>query len=387
MNLSKLSDDFLKNLYLKSKYNILEGYNQNTIAQLTNVDSTLAKSIQNYLISKELIQTVTHEQDVNICLTALGIDQAEKLFGNGSGITIKFTGHRYLQTDGRAATKILYYYNILNDSEIQSQNSIVAIISDVLGINWGFRLWSQNPEVDYKDLAKILLQFAKEKIVEKVNEGTLNEHEEILLLTTTHPDRCPYNPINLVDVVEAEYWIETGHKTIDEEIKENKLAASIIEIRDSINAIFYNKHKSRLLLLTNERNLLDFFKTARTEEDFSHRISSLGEISRAFNVDILRKITQINDTEVKSLKLLESFFIQNGKDASRAIEIPRHIGRIRQGYPIHSDNTGITQSLSFFKLPYPIIDHEQAWVLLLNQYLIFLQTIYNLLNELYLTED
>lgn len=387
MTLSQLSDLFLKNLYLKSKNDVINGYNEHTIAQLTNIDSTQAKNIQNYLVSKGLIHLGRHKQDFNVYLTALGVDQAEKLFGNASGITIKFTEHRYLQSDGRAATKILYYYNLLDDGEVQSQNSIIAIISDVLGMNWGFPLWSQNPESDYKDLAKILLLYAKDKIVEKIKEGTLNEHEEILLLTTTHPEKHSYNPDNLVDVANAEYWVEIGQKTIGEEIKENKLAASIIEARDSINAIFYSKHKARLLLLNNERNLLDFFKTATTEEEFSHRISSLGEVSRNFNVEILRKVTQISDSDVKSLLLLNAFFTQNGKDASSAIEILKHVGRIRQGYPIHSDNTGITQSLSFFKLPYPITDHEQAWLLLLNQYMVFLKAIYVLLNELYLTED
>ncbi|MBU2045885.1 MAG: hypothetical protein KJ712_04040, partial [Bacteroidetes bacterium] len=373
---------------IKSKNDIINGYDKYIISQLTNLSLEQLRNIENYLKSKGLIELGKNKSDFNIYLTALGIDESEKQFENINGVTIKFLEHRYLQSDSRAVTRILFYYNVLNDTGIESQNSIVAIISDVLGMNWGFPLWSQTPEIDYKNLAKILLQFAKDKVVEKIKEGTLNAHEEIVLLTTTHPDICPYdNPDNLVDVKNAEFWVEIGHKNIGEEINENKLAASIIEIRDLINAIFYNKYKSKLLLLNNERNLLDFFKTAISEEEFSHRISSLGDVSRNFNIDILRKITQISDSQVKSLQLLDSFFIQNEKDSTKVTEILKHIGRIRQGYPIHSDNTGITKSLGFFKLPYPIVNYEQAWLLLLNQYLLVLKELYELLNELYLNED
>src|SRR5690606_7293240 len=107
--------------------------------------------------------------------------------------------------------------------------------------------------IDYPDLAKILLQFGKDKIIEKLKEGTLTDDEELILLTSTHPKESPYDPDKLIDIENAEYEVEVGHKMLSEDIKENKLAASIIETRDRINAIFYSKHQKKLLLLNEER--------------------------------------------------------------------------------------------------------------------------------------
>jgi hypothetical protein len=89
-------------------------------------------------------------------------------------------------------------------------------------------------------------------------------------MSSTQPSTCPYNAKDLAETKAAEYEIETGKKLLMQEIKENRLAASIIETRDIINAIFKTRHQENLLLLNQERNLLDFFETAILEEEFSH---------------------------------------------------------------------------------------------------------------------
>ncbi len=122
-------------------------------------------------------------------------------------------------------------------------------------------------------------------------------------MTATQPTVCPYNPKNLVETEYAEYEVETSSKLLMEEISENKLAASIIETRDIINVVFASKHNEELLLLNQERNLSDFFKSAMTEEDFSHRRSSLGQVSRYWNVPILRKLTNETDNQLGSVSL------------------------------------------------------------------------------------
>jgi hypothetical protein len=261
------------------------------------------------------------------------------------------------------------------------------MISDQQGLNWGFRFWSHNPEGDYKDLVKILLQFAKDKITEKIKEGTLTDHEEMIILTTNSPANIPFDPKSLPEVEKAEFEVEIGQKSIGLEIKENKLAASIIETRDIINTLFHQKYKDKLMLLNQERNLLDFFKTATSEEEFSHRIASLAEVSRNLNLEVLRKSTGSTDTQMKSIQLLKLFFEQNKIDGKKITDTLVGIGRVRQGYPTHTDLAGIISALGFFKLKYPLTDYEGAWVIILNEYLAALVILKDALINLFITNN
>ncbi|MCD8742231.1 hypothetical protein LT679_16590 [Mucilaginibacter roseus] len=387
MNLQKLSNDFLNNLYLKSKNNYSEGYDATQINQLTGINQTESKNVQTYLNSKHLIELGKYKNDFNIYITSDGIDHLLKLKENKILNIIRFYNVVHVPSGGRAAAQFLYYYNIIDESDNVKYYKIMVIISDVLCINWGYPFWSQNPDRDYPNLIKILLQYAKDRIIEKLKEGTLEEFEELLMLSTGYPHSPPYNPENLVTTEQAEYEIEIGQKSISQEIKENKLAASIIETRDVVNAVFYNKHKAKLLMLNEERNLLDFFKPANTEEEFSHRIASFGEVSRNLNIDILRKITGVTDSQQKSIQLLNLFFEQNSINGNKIVETLKQIGRIRQGYPVHTDITGVIAGLAYFKINYPIQSYEDAWLILLNEYLVTLKLLYKILGNLYLVES
>jgi hypothetical protein len=231
------------------------------------------------------------------------------------------------------------------------------------------------------------LQYGKDKIIEKLKEGTLTDSEELILLTTTHPSTSPYNPDNLIEPQNAEFEIEIGQKMLIEEIKENKLAASIIETRDKINAIFYERHKEKLLLLNEERNLLDFFKTAKTEEEFSHRLASLGQVSRYLNVSILRKLIGETDTQIGSVVVLEKFLQFIGTPNRTITDNLKQIGRVRQGYPMHTDLAGVVQGYKYFGLQYPVENYETTWTALLNYYLTSLKQLYEILADKYLTTD
>jgi len=387
MNIQKLSDDFLNNLYLKSQNNYSEGYNETQINQLTGISQNESNNIKAYLSSKHLIELGKYKNDFNIYITANGIDQVVKLKENKIFNVIKFTNVTHIPSGGRAAAQFLFNYEVRDENNLVHYNRILVIISDVLCTNWGYPFWSQRPDRDYPGLIKILLQYAKDRIIEKLKEGTLNEFEELLMLSTEYPSLPPYNPENLIATEHAEYDIEIGQKNIGQEIKENKLAASIIETRDIVNTIFYSKHKAKLLLLNEERNLLDFFKTANTEEEFSHRMASFGEVTRNLNIDILRKITGITDSQQRSIQLLKSFFDRNNINGDKIIETLKQIGRVRQGYPVHTDITGVISSLDYFKIKYPITNYEEAWLIFLNEYLSALKQLYEILVGLYLTDS
>jgi hypothetical protein len=150
--------------------------------------------------------------------------------------------------------------------------------------------------------------------------------------------------------------------------KEDKLATSIIEIRDNINNIFYYKHKEKLLLLDEERNLADFFENANSKEEFSHRVASLAQVSQRLNVDILRSLTKETDKEIKSIQLLDKFLIGMGKQNKEITEALRNLSRVRQGYPTHTDMSGSIAALDYFGISYPVKDYESAWQILLKSY-------------------
>lgn len=385
MDIIQISNKYLQTLYLKSKDDFDRGYSHITIDKLLGLDKTQAGNAIKYLAEKNLIDTKSGFGD-NIKLTSSGIDVAIKLRENKIFKTIKFKGVRYLPSS-RDAIEFLYWYDLIDEHGNTEVKTIKVSISGSLSIGWGFQIWSMQPDRDYPNLAKMLLQVGKDKVIEKIKEGTLNEQEELMLLTSTHPNSAPYNPDNLIEPENAEYEIEVGEKILSEEIKENKLAAAIIETRDTINAIFHSKHKEKLLLLNEERNLLDFFKTAKTEEEFIHRISSLGQVSRNMNISILRKLTNETNNELGSVALLDKLLTSLGSQNKSTTDIFRNIGRIRQSYPIHTDIAGVIQGYKYFGIIYPVTDYQMTWTTLLNQYLTSLKQLYEILADAYLTTE
>lgn len=385
MDLIQISNSYLNTLYFKSIKDFSKGYDCKIIDKLLGIDKTQANNIINYLAKKDLIDTQSNFGN-KIMLSPRGIDYVLKLRENKIFKTIKFISEHYLESS-RDTIDYRFWYDLVDENSNIEHNKILVSISAELAIGWGYKFWSVNPKTDYANLVKILMKIAKDRIVEKLKEGTLNQSEELMLLTSTHSNLLPYNPDNLVDINNAEYEIEIGERILSQEIKENKLAASIIEIRDTINAIFYSKHKERLLLLNEERNLLDFFKTAKSEEEFSHRISSLGQISRHLNISILRKLNNETNTELGSVILLENFLTTLGCQNKSITDILRNIGRVRQGYPIHTDIAGVIQGYKYFGINYPVDDYESTWTTLLNQYLTSLKQLYEILADSYLSTE
>jgi hypothetical protein len=155
---------------------------------------------------------------------------------------------------------------------------------------------------------------------------------------------------------------------------EIKLASSIIDARDNINAIFKQKYKENLLLLDQERNLLEFFRPANSKEEFSYRLAALGNIVGNLNIEIMRKVTDVNDSSVKSVSLLDALLKSLTRKEEDLIKVFRNLNRIRQGYPVHGNYVeGVLEAHSFFKLKYPVESFNEVWETLLMNYLSALQ--------------
>ena len=378
MDTLELKDKYLDTLFFKSKEDYVNGFDEEKLCKLLNVSVEETKNLRNYLTNKGLLEKRQTKSDTNVVLSTQGFDHCLENREGKKFKIIRFTHGQYLAPTGRTTTDFAFYYQIIDENGVSSPKTIAVSISWILSASWG--------NYELQDLGKILLQIAKDKITEKLKEGTLNDFEEVILLTNNAPASSPYNPANLVDANEAEYEVEIGKQLLSTEVAENKLAASIIETRDIINAIFYSKHNQKLLLLNEERNLLDFFKPATKEEDFSHRLASLGQVARNLNIEVLRKVTGENDSNIKSIQLLGIFLTQLGIQEKRITDTLKYFGRIRQGYPIHTDIAGVIEGLSFFNINYPIENYEETWKILLTNYLDTLKELYKILAEKYLTK-
>ena len=371
-------DKYLNALYLKSKEDFGKGFSEKQIAKLIGVDRPTSQNVLHYLSGKGLIDTKSGYGN-NVLLTPTGIDYVQDLRDGKTFKTIRFKEAVYIPPTSRMVFGFLYLYSVISEDKTTEDKAISVFASDILSMTWQIPFHTKP-----QDAEKILLQFAKDKVIEKLREGTLNDQEEVVLMTATQPKTCPYNPENLIETEFAEYEVETSSKLLMEEIKENKLAAAIIELRDRINVVFASKHNENLLLLNQERNLLDFFKTASNEEEFSFRLLSLGQVSRYMNVSILRKLTNEADTKLGSVVLLESFLNSVGKPNKAVIDTLRQIGRIRQDYPAHVTIPDVLKGYRHFGIKYPIENFEEAWTVLLNHYLEALKQLYELFADLYL---
>jgi hypothetical protein len=384
MDIKQASDNFIKALYRKSKDNFAKGYSVKIIGKLLGFDRNQEHNVLTYLSGKGLINTQAGFGD-SVPLTTDGIDYSIKLREGKVYKLLRFKAGRHVPSS-RDAIEFLFDYDLVDeDGTNREEMAIKVMVTGDLCICWGFQIWQDS--TNYNDLEKILLQYGKDRIIEKVKEKTLTEYEEMLLTTSNYPTERPFNPENLIETKFAEYEIETGNKMLSEEVKENKLAASIIETRDRINAIFHSKYRKKLLLLNEERNLLDFFKTAKTEEEFSHRLSSLAQVSRNMNVDVLRELTNETDKELGSVALLDKLLSAIGIQDKKTTEILKHIGRIRQGYPVHTDITGVIQGYKYFGIKYPIEEYEVTWTTLLNHYLTSLTQLHEILADTYLVTE
>jgi len=212
-----------------------------------------------------------------------------------------------------------------------------------------------------------IFEFVKESIVNKINDGTLNDEEEIWLTANNTP--ISYTK----DISDIKPMSDKTEVTIP--ITKNNMlkkhwyfhASSIIDIRDNINALTKEKYHENLLILVQERLLLELLRDADSHEEFMHRVAALSILASEFNVPLLRKMTGIADTKYKSIDLLEEYFKLRNCNRSRTVDILRNINRIRKGYPIHGDHLGgVLSAYKFFAIDYPINDYDHAWFILVT---------------------
>lgn len=150
------------------------------------------------------------------------------------------------------------------------------------------------------------------------------------------------------------------------------LSEDISKIRDQINALSKSLLGENLLLLKQERALIDMYKSPNSDVEFERRISSLAGLIALVNKDLIRnKLGISKDDNFGWRKLLEELLKSYSDDvtANDICNVFKNINDLRQGYPTHGDNLdNVLPAYNFFGLVYPIDDFVSAWEIILKRY-------------------
>ena len=247
------------------------------------------------------------------------------------------------------------------EEESQSKHYKVKVdVSRTLETCWG---------LDEGNLIKVMYEYGKRHVVQKLKDGTLGDREELFLSTYNTEQPCPFNPERIEQPAGASVRLETEGEIMDQPGL-LQLAGAIIDARDNINALFHQRNGEKLLLLGEERDLLQFFRSATTPEEFFFRLCALTNAAIHLNINCLRSLTGNTNKDDKSITLLEQYLRQEGKEDTTIINTLRAINKLRQGYPVHGDRSkGVIDAHAHFGLVYPVVDYAAAWRILLNHYL------------------
>ena len=226
----------------------------------------------------------------------------------------------------------------------------------------------------------IVAGVALPEVIKAVREGRETELQTIKLNTYSMPHEPPG------------MWLGEGtiHLLNEPElpnfgVRLSFLSDDISEVRDQINALTKSLWGDRILHLSQERSLLDMYKSAENQTEFRARIQSLGVIAKDLNRPLLAKVSKTTDySAVGDFVLLECALatLANGTAPAAVTANLKQINSLRQGYPAHGDNADkFLQAHRHFSLPYPVKDFEAAWERILSGYFSSMKELRNVLSQ------
>lgn len=283
--------------------------------------------------------------------------------------TVTFTRGRWLPYSGRDGTEIAFDYSAVDSAFVGQPEEtsktrhgvIVVAISRWLSTGWG---------LDKDSLAKVLFEYAKRHIREKVFDRTLGTHEEIELTTSNCPRKCPFDPVRIDMSFGKGYEFPVAQGNPVERADPLGLASQIIDVRDSIHALYGEKFGGRLLGLPSERCLLELFRTCGSQEEFGYRVPSLCTLATSFEG------RSIDDVGV----LLRAKFSVEG--VNPIMDELQKFNQLRRMYPVHTDRaSGVMAAHKHFGFEYPVQNYQGAWTKLLSAYFEVLSRILELLKS------
>lgn len=279
-------------------------------------------------------------------------------------------------TWGRHATEYCFQYEMVDTQLIGSPEEKSETIDFSIKVGISEAMWN----LDNDEVAKVLFEFGKREIIQKIRDGTIDRENEYWIFSNTHPNTCPYDPSRIELKEGVSFEVEIPDKYLMQNDKEIKIASSIVTTRDHINALFKDKYGDKLILLDQERNLMELFHAVKSEKEFSYAITALGNLVGNLNLNVLRRITEINDTSVKSISLLNEFIKRINGSECKLINDLRNLNRLRQGYPVHGDHLeGVIKAYKYFGLDYPVKSFNESWKILLSNYLSALKQLFEII--------
>ena len=276
------------------------------------------------------------------------------------GHLVRFQPYSEITTD-RDALAFRFPFQVVNTSAVGKADEISLTTQHVVDVSvsgtqaavWGVQLAL---------LPKILFEYGRQHIEQKIVDGVLGPKESLDLYTGNTESPCPFSPAHIAEPSTAQFEIEIQGSPLMESESSVSLASRIVDLRDNINAVFHSKHNEKLLTIREERDLVQFFREAASAEEFFYRLCALANLVTNLNISVLRKITGIADNEKKSLSLLGAYLAQAGSSTDDVVPPLRHINRLRQAYPVHGDRVnGVLEAHRSLGIEYPIRDHQLAW--------------------------
>lgn len=362
---------YLATLYLKTKAHLESGYNSKTIACLSGIPTDEASGVIYQLMEEEYIKKAGAADQVAV--TGKGIKYARQILKTHATTTIKFTHARYIPPGSKAANGFMYYYELAMPGKPVVNHVIAASASDLV---------EQQLQLSFeKGLSgeRLLLLYARDRIIEKLRDGSLSANEDFIILTKDIPNLPAYSMNDTISTEEAEFMLFESTASEETAIAPHQVPDLILQTRNAINLLFKNKYKEELLLFLQPENVGDFFKDATTKEEFNARVISLGATAGEMNIELLRTITGITDTKFKSIYLLNNY-LESLRADTDAIIIPlKHLVTIRNGYPAHKDKLETLNAYAQLGVDHPVIKYSESWKKILSQYLTALQKLKELI--------
>jgi len=245
----------------------------------------------------------------------------------------------------------------------ETEGSVEVVISGTLQAVWGV----PDNQIQYPTGTA-----AAAKILEQASVKTPLQFEPIHLNTFSATERPPTQPQigpgALIPIPDRDQESQLAREAPRLSI----ISSNISEIRDFINTISEKLIGDRLLLLLQERPLLDIYKDVRSPEEYSSRIQSLAGLTIAINKEAVGKfLGKEKVKDIGSLNLIEEL-LNKFADSSRANSICtvfKRLSDLRNGYPAHGDYVKrVVESHDFFKISYPVEDFSLAWDTILGKY-------------------
>jgi len=127
--------------------------------------------------------------------------------------TVTFYKSCNLSNRSRHATEYGFQFRVVDSSLLGTPEEISETrdyflkvgITEILAASWG---------LSDTDLFKVLFEYGKRHVIQKIKDGTLSEEEELWLSTASHPTTCPFDPSRIEIKGEVSFEVEIPEKPI-----------------------------------------------------------------------------------------------------------------------------------------------------------------------------